>query len=179
MYVLTIMAFLVGIILLFQWRVNQFKDEKPFEFYLEKLRVTGCVFEEVLLDNQTMVSYLFVSSKGIVNIFYNPELLGRIYGDDEDPTWKVVMEHRKHPLQNPLRLMKKQRIEFEKLREKLKVELPIYEVICLSKRATSKLTISVPVVSLEELVDWVEAKEALLTDEALKSLVECIKTLGP
>lgn len=177
MYLLIVIAFLVGLILLFRWRVSEFKGEEAFDVYLEKLKASGYLFEEVLLDNQTMVRYLFVSCQGVFNIFYNPEVLGRIYGDDEESTWKMVMEHRKLPIPNPVRLMEKQRREFEKLGESLNCDLPLYEVVCLSKRANSKLTISVPIVNLEGLVEWVESKERVLTDEEVNGVVKYFETL--
>lgn len=177
MYLIIVIAFLAGIILLFRWRVSEFKGEEAFDVYLEKLKANGHLFEEVLLENQTMVRYLFVSAQGVFNIFYNPEVLGRIYGDDEETTWKMVMEHRKLPVPNPVRLMEKQRREFEKLGESLNCNLPLYEVVCLSKRANSKLTISVPIVYLEELVDWVAGKESVLTEEEVNGVIEYFETL--
>lgn len=178
MYVVIGIGFLVGIMLLFKWRLNEFKGEEAFEVYLETLKLEGHLFENIMLDNQTMARYLYVTNQGIFNLYYNPEVLGRIYGDDEESTWNQVLEHRKLPIPNPVRLMEKQRYEFEKIGDRLGCIIPVYEYICLSKRAVSKLNISIPIVALDDLVEVVRAKENLLSDGEVREVVKWLRDLS-
>lgn len=172
MYVVFIVGFLVGIIFLFRMRVNEFKGERPFDTYMDELSEEGEVFKDLFLENQTMAKYVFISSKGIFNIYFSPEILGRIYGDDEESTWTQVMEHRKLPIPNPVRLMEKQRREFEKISSVVGKQVPIHELICISKRAVAKLTISIEICNLDALVEVVLSKEDVLTNEEIKLLSE-------
>jgi len=177
MYIVVGFAFLAGIMFLFKMRVDEFKGEEAFSVYLKRLAEDGYLIENLILENQTRVPYLFLSKAGLFNIYYNPELLGRLYGDEEETTWTQVMEVRKIPVVNPVRIMEKQRSAWSELNDVIGKELPVYELICLSKRATPKLNISVPIVSLERLVEEVESKEACLTSEEVEQLVEKIKTI--
>lgn len=174
---MVMIAFLAAIMFLFLKRVNEFKGEAPFDTYLETISKKGNLFKDVFLENQTMVNYLYISRQGLFNIYYDAELLGRIYGDDEESTWKQVLEHRKLPVPNPVRLLEKQHREFEKIATDLEIEFPIYECICLSKRAVAKLTISTPIVLLDELVGFVKEKEDVLTDEEVKTLIALIEKI--
>ncbi len=178
MYIVFIIGFLVGIIFLFQMRVNEFKGEKAVEFYIEELSKHGEIFENIFLENQTVAKYIFVSTKGIFNIYYNPEILGRIYGDEEESTWKQVMEHRKLPIPNPVRLMEKQRKVLEEICRIEDKQLAIYDLICLSKRAVAKLTISTEVCTLEELLDVVLSKGDSLSIDEVKLLSERFKMMN-
>ncbi|MBN2897669.1 MAG: NERD domain-containing protein [Clostridia bacterium] len=174
MHLVIFLIFLAGIFFLFRWRVGQFKGEEPFEAYLEQLMAHGSVIEDVMLDNQTLAPYLFVSTRGIFNIYYNSEILGRVYGDEEDVSWYQVLEHRKLSMPNPVRRMEKQRREFEKIGEYLEMEIPVYEVICLSKRAVAKLNIGVPIVPLKEFVAYVIDKPSVLSAEAVEKIKESL-----
>jgi len=178
MYLVVIVAFLAGIMILFRWRVSEFKGEEPFDSYLNQLKDNGTLLENVFLENQTIVRYLYISKAGLYNIYYNPEVLGRIYGDDEETTWKQVLEHRKLPIPNPVRLMEKQHREFERVFNELEVDVPIHEMICLSKRATPKLTISVPVVFLDDIVDMVNVKEEVLSIDEVNRLVTYFESIN-
>lgn len=177
MYIVFIVGFLVGIIFLFRMRVNEFKGEHAFETYLEELAKDGEIFQDVFLDNQTIAKYVYISTKGIFNIYYNAEMLGRIYGDDEESTWKQVMEHRKLPIPNPVRLMEKQRREFEEISCVLGKQVAIHDLICISKRAIPKLTISIEVCSLEETVSRVQAKEDTITADEVTLLSDRIRSM--
>jgi hypothetical protein len=171
MYLVLGIIFLVVLVLLFKWRVSEFVGEEMFEAYLKQLASRGEVLENVVFDNQTMAPYLFVSKQGIFNIYYNPELTGRLYGRDDDVSWSHVMGHRKMNFLNPVKTMASQRQEINKISDLLEREIPIYEVLCFSKRLVLKINTSREVVYLKDFVTMVNSQEDVLSESDVKQLI--------
>jgi len=171
MYLAIGVIFLVVLIVLFKWRVSEFVGEEMFDAYLKQLASRGKVFENVVFDNQTMAPYLFVSKQGIFNIYYNPELTGRLYGRDDDVSWSHVMGHRKINFLNPVKTMASQRQEIEKIGNLLEKDMPIYEVMCFSKRLVLKINTSREVVYLKDFVAMINSKEDVLSESDVKHII--------
>lgn len=176
MYLALGILFLIVIILLFRWRVSEFIGEESFESYLKQLSNMGTVLEDLVLDNQTTVPYVFISKQGIFNIYYNPELTGRLYGRDTDATWSHVMGHRKMNFPNPIRSIEGQRDELNKISASLDVTIPVYDVLCFSKRVVLKINTLKEVVYLKDFVKAIEQKPEVLKDYQLNDLMNRINS---
>lgn len=174
MYLALGILFLVVIILLFRWRVSEFIGEETFESYMKQLSNQGNVLEDLILDNQTIAPYVFISKQGIFNIYYNPELTGRLYGRDTDATWSHVMGHRKMNFPNPVRTIEDQHEAFNKIADHLDVAIPVYDLLCFSKRVVLKINTLKEVVYLKDFVKTIEQKPEVLTDHQVDNLINRI-----